>query len=235
VHLIRLSRLILLFASLSALFFLGPALLSRQFGPYPSMHTGDVLDLLTPLALIPLYFLLFQLQKELHPSQGEMLAFLAVASLWVMGQGMHLAANSIGHLIGDESSEVYALTHFYDEVLGHALWHMGIVGLSILLLVRQWRYPFSGSASTLRMPIAAGLIYGALFFAVIVEGGTAALGIPFAALVSLFGMAAGRQRWKAQPLLTFFLVSALLSLTLFAAWAIYWGGLPQFSELGLIK
>jgi hypothetical protein len=81
----------------------------------------------------------------------------------------------------------------------------------------------------------AGAIYGATFFGVIVEAGTAPLGIPFAVLVGIFGLAAGRQQRKSQPLLLFFMVSALVSLALFAAWAIYWGGLPQFSEVGLIK
>jgi len=234
--LIRLSRLILAFALLSMVLFLGPALLSQQFGPYPLMRNGDIFDLLTPLVLIPLYFLLFQIRRDLNPNQWEMLAFLVVAVLWVMGQGMHLAANSISHLMEEmKRSDTYALTHFYDEVLSHYLWHVGIVGLSALLLYRQWRNPFQGKAATSGLTTAAGAIYGATFFGVIVEAGTAPLGIPFVVLVSLFGLAAGGQQRKSQPILACFLVSSLVSLILFAAWAIYWGGLPQFSEVGLIK
>jgi hypothetical protein len=236
VHLIRLSRLILVFSILSLVFFLGPALLSQQFGPYPLMKTGDVFDLLTPLVLIPLYWLLFQIRRDLNPAQREIMAFLIFAVLWVMGQGMHLAANSIGHLMESmQSSDAYTLTHFYDEVLSHYLWHVGIVGLSILLLYRQWRNPFLEKATTAVLTTMAGAIYGATFFGVSVEAGTAPLGIPFVVLVSLFGLAAGRQQRKSQPLLAFFLVSSLVSLILFATWAIYWGGLPQFSEVGLIK
>ncbi|MCU0501267.1 MAG: hypothetical protein MUC51_05795 [Anaerolineae bacterium] len=233
---IRLSRLILVFAALSLVLFLGPALLSQQFGPNPLLRNGDLFDLLTPLVLIPLYWLLFQIRRDLTPNQREMVAFLILAALWVMGHGMHLAANSISHLMDEmKHSDAYMLTHFYDETLSHYLWHAGMVGLSALLLYRQWRNPFPGSAPTTRLNVTAGLIYGAMFFGVIVEGGTTPLGIPFAVLVSLFGLAAGRRHWKTQPLLLFFLVSALLSLGLFAAWAIYWGGLPQFSELGIIK
>ncbi len=58
---------------------------------------------------------------------------------------MHLAANSISHLMEEmKHSDAYTLTHFYDEVLSHSLWHVGIVGLSALLLYRQWRNPFPG-------------------------------------------------------------------------------------------
>jgi hypothetical protein len=85
VLLIRLSHLILVFALFSMVFFLGPALLSQQFGPYPLMRNGDVFDLLTPLVLIPLYWLLFQIRRELTPNQREMLAFLILVVLWVMG------------------------------------------------------------------------------------------------------------------------------------------------------
>ena len=233
---IRLSRLILAFALLSMVLFLGPALLSQQFGPYPLMRNGDVFDLLTPLVLIPLYWLLFQIRRDLTPTQWEITAFLILAVLWVMGQGMHLGANSIGHLMEEmRNSDAYALTHFYDEVLSHTLWHAGIVGLSMLLLYRQWRNPFPEKAGTSGLTSVAGAIYGATFFGVIVEAGTTPLGIPFLVIVGLFGLVAGRQQWKSQPILAFFLVSSLVSLVLFAAWAIYWGGLPQFSEVGLIK
>lgn len=235
-HLIRLSRLIMVFATLSLVFFLGPALFSQQFGPYPLLRNGDVLDLLTPLVLIPVYWLLFQIRRELTPNQREMMAFLILAALWVMGQGMHLAANSISHLMEEmKHSDAYTLTHFYDEMVSHYLWHVGIVGLSALLLYRQWRNPFPATGATTRLTSVAGAIYGATFFGVIVEAGTAPLGIPFAVLVGIFGLVAGRRQWQSQPLLLFLLVSSLISLVLFSAWAIYWSGLPQFSEVGLIK
>jgi hypothetical protein len=36
------------------------------------------------------------------------------------------------------------------------------------------------------------------------------------------------------PVVAFFLTAYLLATILFAIWAIYWGGLPEFSEVGLI-
>ncbi len=94
----RLARLTLIFAILFAVFIIAPAFNSDRFAPYALMKNGDVLDLLTPLVLIPLYWLLFQIHPSRSPSQKEMLIFLIFAALWVQGQGMHLVANSIGHL-----------------------------------------------------------------------------------------------------------------------------------------
>jgi hypothetical protein len=54
----RLSFLSLVFAILFAVFFLGPPFLNMQFSLYPLMKIADVFDLLTPLVLIPLYWLL---------------------------------------------------------------------------------------------------------------------------------------------------------------------------------
>ena len=53
----RLSFLVLVFAILFAVFFIAPPLLSQQFSPYPLMKMGDVFDILTPLVLLPLYWL----------------------------------------------------------------------------------------------------------------------------------------------------------------------------------
>ena len=60
----RLSFLILVFAILFAVFFIGPSLLSQRFSPYPLMKIGDVFEILTPLVLIPLYWLLYRQSEE---------------------------------------------------------------------------------------------------------------------------------------------------------------------------
>ena len=127
----RLTRMILVFSLAFAVLFVGPSMLSSQFGPYPLIKIGDVLDLFTPLVLIPLYWLLYQVGQDKRPGLREGLAFMVLAALWVEGQGIHLAANSIGHLLSEmTSSDAYILTYFYDETLGHVLWHSGVMGLS---------------------------------------------------------------------------------------------------------
>ena len=232
----RISNLTLIFAVLLAVFIISPAFLSQQFGPYPLLKTGDVFDLLTPLVLIPLYWLLFQLSRDRPFSQGEMIVFLVLSSLWVLGQGMHLAANAISHLTKEmPGSDIDTLTYFLDEVLSHYLWHIGLVGLSALLIYRQWKYPFANERSRLVAEIAGGIIYGLVYFIMIVEAGTAPLGVPFAALVVLFTLIWGRHGLRQQPILAFFFTGYLVAALLFLIWGIYWGGLPEFSEVGIIE
>jgi hypothetical protein len=231
----RLSFLSLVFAILFAVFFLGPPFLNMQFSLYPLMKIADVFDLLTPLVLIPLYWLLYRLNQDKLLTPSGTIIFIVLAAFWVEGQGMHLAANSIGHLLRDiEGSDAYRLTYFYDEVLSHYIWHFGIMGLSALLLWHQWRHPFSEENAVMWPLILAGVIHGFTVFAIVIEAGTALIGAPFAFLVTIWGWIWGSKRMGQQPLLGFFLISYTLATILFIGWAVYWGGLPQFSQVGII-
>lgn len=233
---IRLSRLTLVFAVLFAIFIVSPAFFNKQFAPYPLIKVGDVIDLFTPLVLIPVYWLLFQIDEARKPTTREAVLFLALAALWVEGQGIHLVANAIGHLTHDiVGSDVESLTHFFDEVLSHYLWHIGLVGLSALLLYRQWRTPFSDERSGLGFEITAGLMHGLNYFVTIVEAATAPLGVPFALAVVVFALVRGRGQLRQQPLLAFFFVAYATAVVLFLIWGIYWGGLPEFSKVGIIE
>jgi hypothetical protein len=232
---LRISYIILLFALAFALFFLAPPFLNKQFPLFPLMKTGDVFDILTPLILIPLYWLLYQPDYKKPAKTGGTLIFMVLAAFWVEGQGMHLSANSISHLLKDmKVSDVYTLTNFYDEVLSHYLWHFGIVGLSALVIYRQMRSKLSETVATIWLTTIAGIIHGFSFFAIVIEAGTAPLGITFAVLNTIFLPVLGRKRIRQQPLVTFFFVAYLVAVLLFAGWAIYCRGLPQFSELGFI-
>jgi len=231
----RLSKLTLAFAILFAVFIVLPGLISNQFAPYELLKNGDILDLFTPLVLIPLYWLLFQIAPDKKPSQGEVIAFLVLAAMWIEGQGMHLAANAIGHLTKDiVGSDIETLTHFLDEVLSHYLWHLGLVGLSVLLIYRQWKNPFIESKGGMGMVIAAGIIHGFNYFLTIVEAATTPLGVPFAVLVVLATAIWGRKNLRQQPVLTFFFVAYLVATLFFLGWGLYWGYLPEFSQVGII-
>jgi hypothetical protein len=220
----RLSRLTLVFSVLFIIFITGLPFLSRQFGPYPLMKTQDAVDLLTPLVLIPVYWLLFRLGPARHPTSREILIFMLLAVLWVEGHAMHLAANSIGH-----HAEAYAgdavehLTYFYDEVLSHYLWHAGIIGLSLLLVYRQWRNPVEGPASSLVTETGAGILHGLAFALMVLEGVTVPLGLPAALLVVAFGLVGGRRQFRQQPVLAFFFIAYLTAVIFMLAWRLYWG------------
>jgi hypothetical protein len=208
---------------------ISPAFLGMEFGPYPLMKWGDVLDLFTPLILMPLYWLLFYYSSERKPGLGENVVFAVLAGLWVLGQGMHLAANSIVHLIADETSDLYQLTYFYDEVLSHYLWHLGVVGLAILLVVRQWREPLVGgemSRGSQMMVILAGILHGFTLFAIFVEGNTTLVGIPFTLIATAVILIWGRDKLKAQPLILFYFVSGLVGLLFIAGWGLFWREWP---------
>jgi hypothetical protein len=235
-HAQRLARLTLVFAVLFAVFIIAPAFLNRQFAPYPLLKVGDILDLFTPLVIIPLYWRLFQLTGD-HPPQPRLtVAFMVLAALWVEGQGLHLAANAIGHLSAGlpGPSDVHTLTVFVDEVLSHYLWHLGLVGLSALLLYRQWQHPLPQPAAGLGLLIGAGVLHGLTYFLTIVEAATGPLGVPFAVAVVVFTVLRGRDQLRSQPLLLFFFVTFLTATLLFLGWGLYWRGLPEFSQVGLL-
>jgi hypothetical protein len=238
----RLPGLTLVFAILSVVFILLLIFFRFSFGPYPLVSWQDVLDMLTPLVLIPVYWLLFKYAAAEPPSLAEELAFMVLAALWVLGHGMHLSANAIDnlaeglarqHVIDITPTSIYQLTYFFDEHLGHVVWHLGIAGLAALLVYREVRRPPLGAAARW-VTVAAGLIYGILFFCIFIEGQTVALGLPFTAALTLWGLAAGPRRLRQRPVLAFFFVAGALALVLLAGWGLYWRGFPQFTDLGWI-
>ena len=238
----HLSRWILLFAVLSLVFFILLVVFRIPFPPNPLMSYQDALDILTPLVLIPIYGVLFWSASRESPEPGWVVVFLVLAASWVEGQGMHLSANSINNLIGNlaearvldvTGTDIYSLTYFYDEILGHYLWHIGVLGLAVLLITREWRYP-AGGATVWWSSILAGVIYGFTLFAITNEGQTVWMGLPFAILITLFGLTLGRGKLAERPVLAFFLASCLVALLLYLVWGLYWGGFPEFGEAGIL-
>jgi hypothetical protein len=232
----RLSIVILIFSIAFTLFFLVPPLLDYKFGPYPLMHVADVFDLFTPLVLIPLYWLLFQLDKDKPPTPKITIIFSIFVAFWVLGQGMHLASNSIGHLLEEmRDTDAYILTCFYDEVLSHYLWHFGVMALSCVLIYRQWHNPFTEGQGITWAIILAGIFYGFTYFALVIEGATTPMGVPFSILITMLIFVYKRNKLTQQPVIFFFLIAYLFAILLFLIWGIWWGSLPEFSQAGIIK
>jgi len=238
----RISLLTLVFAFLSLVFITLLVFLRFKFPPYPLVSYQDVFDILTPLALIPVYWLLFKYAGGDLPSLTEEIVFFVFAALWVEGQGMHLSANSIDNLIDAlarnqvfniKPSDIYSLTYFFDEHLGHYLWHIGMIGLAVLLVYREWRRP-AGATTTWWQAILAGIIYGFTYFCIFIEGQSVALSLPFAVIGLAFALLVGRKKLGQRPVLAFFFVVCLLAFVLFTGWGLYWGGFPQFSDVGLL-
>jgi hypothetical protein len=238
----RLSLITLAFAVLSLVFFLLLIFFRIPLPLYPLMSYQDALDLLTPVVLIPVYWLLFRFATGEGSSLWEEIAFMVLAAVWVEGQGMHLAANSINNLIEGlasrqvmdiQGTDIYQLTYFIDEHLSHYLWHIGLVGLAVLLIYRDWKRPV-GILTQWWAAILGGMIYGFTLGCVFLEGQTVALGLPFVVIVTLLGLTWGRRHLAHKPVLAFFFISCLVAAVLFVGWGLYWGGFPQFSEVGFI-
>jgi hypothetical protein len=192
----------LTFAFLTVVFLLLLIFFRTPFAPYPLMNNQDALDLLTPLVLIPLYWLMFRQTDRPGASLGEEIVFMLLAVLWVSGQGMHLAANSINNLIEAmarnqsldiKPTDIYRLTYFMDEHLSHYLWHIGVVGFIALLIYRDWRR--SPEAPTRWwITLLAGFMYGFTLFCIFLEGQTVPLGLPFVAVITLLILVWGRKQ-----------------------------------------
>ena len=126
--------LALAFAIAFIALFLAPPFLPYRFPWYGLINWADVVDLATPLILIPMYWLLFA-EFGQPKSTGWAVVFLVLAAAWVDGHGIHLAANAIGHLLKNQPGPAQDLTEFWDERFGHYLWHGAVLGLSGLILV----------------------------------------------------------------------------------------------------
>lgn len=219
-----------------AVFINGPALLPGSFGPYPLLRWGDVLDLFCPIVLLPLYWTLFRNQPAGTHRTWSTIAFVGIVGLWAEAQGMHLAANSIGHLLVDEpDAPVSRLTYIYDEVLSHYLWHFAIIALSVLLLVQEHLLDSHKDCSSPSLVAAAGVLYGFSFFLIVDEGQTVPLGLPFALIVVAWGLIRGRRGLKQYPVSLFLLVTYVAASILLVGWGLYWRGFPEFSSLGWIQ
>mgnify|MGYP001026409387 CR=1 FL=1 len=238
----RVSLLTLVFAIFSLIFLILLVFLRFKFPLYPLMSYQDVFDILTPLVLIPIYWLLFKYATKDASSLAAEIAFLVLAAIWVEGQGMHLSANSIDNLIDAlarnqvidiKATDVYQLTYFFDEHLSHYLWHIGMLGLAALLIYHEWRHPV-GATITWWAVVLAGVIYGFSYFCIFLEGQTVVLGLPFVTSVVVLALIWGRKKLAQQPVLAFFVVACLLAFLLFAGWGLYWRGFPQLSDVGLI-
>jgi hypothetical protein len=213
-----------------------PPYLRASVGPPQGFTLQEAVDLLTPIVIIPLAWLVIDFTGGLG-RRGTLL-FLVIAAIWVEGQAIHLAANGIGDA-ANSSKAFYAtipgdLDHWLDELLSHWMWHGAWVALSLLMLAAGVRPSAATGGRRSWLAGVAGAIEGVTFFVVSVEGVTAALGIPFSILVLAWTVVESRRGPAGRPVVTFFAVGAAATLVGYLAWAAMnrWT-LPEFSAVGL--
>jgi hypothetical protein len=180
---------------------------------------SEAVDLLTPFAVVGSAAALLAVLGAARPA---LVLGLVAAILYVDGHGIHLAANSIAR--EGPGGEVERLTYFWDERLSHlelvAGW-FGLLGAFCLAEAAATRRP---AASRAVLAAAAGLLGFALFTST-VEGQTWWVTLAAAPGFALWALRSGR------PLAASVGAAFGLAAAAILAWALAWGGVPQFSEL----
>jgi hypothetical protein len=203
------ARRFLAFAAAVALFHHLPALVGHRWEEW--------VDLVTPFAVLAAAaWVLVALAPATH---AWIVAGLG-GVLYTAGQGIHLAANTIrsAGTTGAVEDEAY----FWDETWGHIEWHTGLFLLLAAICLadrgRRERAPFG----------VAALLLGLTFFTNTVEGGDWWLSLVAAAVFVPWALA------RRTPLRLAAAAACALTATLIGAWAVWHGGVPQFSQLGWI-
>jgi hypothetical protein len=183
------------------------------------------IDHLTPFAVVGTAALVL---VSLRAAPAAIVLALVAGVIYVNGHGIHLSANAISHeeLPGDLEDVV----HFWDEVWGHIWWHLGWVLLvgALCLAEALRREPRRWRPESPALAGASILLLGATMFTSGVEGGSWWI---FAAAVPVFVVWAVR---APRPLLVTAAGSFALVGLLMAVWALWHGGMPQFSDVGLL-
>ncbi len=205
----RVDRAFLVFAAVFFVFHQLPSILLSDRGE-------AAVDVLTPFAVAASTV---AVMLALGASRGPILAAVAAGVTYVHGHGVHLAANSI-HNEGAEGDAVY----FWDERFSHIEVVLGWFGLVAVFCVAERMSQRSADASPWVLGLAA-LLLGWTFFTNTVEGQTWWLELPTAAV---FGVWAVREP---RPLLRAAAAAFAFGAFLIAVWAIWHGGVPEFSDL----
>jgi hypothetical protein len=185
----------------------------------------EVVDHLTPFAVIGSAALVL---ASLRAAPAAIVLPLIAGVIYVDGHGIHLAANAIGN--EDIPANLEDVVHFWDEVWGHIWWHLGWILLvaSLCLAEALARRPRTWRPPSTALAVVSALALGITFFTSGVEGGTWWM---FAAAAPVF------VAWAARAPRTLLVTSAAafaLAGLLLASWAIWHGGMPQFSDVGLL-
>ena len=201
--------------------FLAFALAVLAFHHLPTIdlfNLGIVIDGFTPLAVVGTASAL--LLADRPPRLALVVGFLA-ALAYVDGHGIHMAANAING--ADPVGEAGERTELWDERIGHIDWHLGWFGLLLAVCLAERGRP--GPAPG-RFESAVGVAaLGFTLFTSTVEGQTWPL---------MLAVGAGFVAWAARsrrPLLTRCAAAFAVAAALVAVWAIWQGGVPEFTDV----
>jgi hypothetical protein len=176
---------------------------------------ADWIDLITP------YVVTGAAAGALRAARASRLTWMVfwfAAVLYTQGQGIHLAANSVGNAVPGQPA------YLWDEHVGHYLWYIGfaLIVATLAATLSERRHRGGAGAHLL------ALLVGFTNFTNCVEGQTPILGIATAVLFVGWGFV------TRDGLGRLLLTAYGFSLLLFAVFGIWQGGFPEFSTLGWI-
>jgi hypothetical protein len=201
--------------------FLAFALALLAFHHLPTIdlvNLGIVIDGFTPIVVIGTATALLLAQR---PAPSALVVAFVSALAYVHGHGIHMAANAING--ADPTGEAGDRTEFWDERFGHIEWHLGWFGLLLAVCLAESagrRQRFDPALSA--VAVAA---LGFTLFTSTVEGQTWPLMLVAGALFAGWAVVARR------PLLTRSAASFAFAAGLVAVWAIWQGGVPEFTDV----
>lgn len=177
---------------------------------------ADWIDLVTPYVVIGA---VAGTLRGAGASRGTWAGFWVGSVLYTQGHGIHLGANSIGNTMPEPHPEV---VYLWDEILGHYIWYGGFAVLvGVLAVAVADRRPRGGIVGHL-----LALVVGFTHMTNSVEGQTPWLGVGTAAVFATWGLLTRDGMGR------YLLTAYGTSLVLLAAFGIWQGGFPEFSELG---
>lgn len=199
----------------------------HQLPAFAGNVTGDAIDVLTPWAVAGASAGVI---VTLGTSRRAVIIALLAGLLYTQGQGIHLAANSI-HNEGPVG-RVEEIAYFWDERFSHIEALLGWFGLVAAFCVAERAQP--GRIVAGPVLATAAVLLGWTFFTSTVEGQTWPLQLVAAVLFAGWAVHARRRSAASAPLLDAAAAAFLIAALLIGAWALWHGGVPEFSDTGLI-
>lgn len=239
--------LIIALILLPFLVWIGREIFTGQLiGYFRALDFADMV-ILTPIYIAVLLYLWTHLQRH-EAGAALLIAFGVFGMLFIFGQGLHVAGNSINTFMTEVRDykaitppDAYALIFFMDEVLSHLVLFGAMIGILAVWLIFD---VVVGAPALLPQNrlflLAAGLMFGGVLAYALIEARSAYV------IVALAGVLGGiwlvlwrrsglgfRDFLQDRPFRTFAVVLVVGTVLVMGVWALIFGGFPQPSDVGL--
>ena len=239
--------IIVLILLLPLFVWLGREILSGKLVWYFRAVDFADMTLLTPIYIAVILYLWVHMKRH-DASTAMLLAFGAFGALFLFGQGLHVAGNSINTFMTEVRDykpiipkDAYDLIFFIDEVLSHLVLFSAVIGLIAVWLIFDARIAAPPLLPDNRwFLLLAGLVFGVVMAYAMIEART-----PYV-IIAMIGVLGGLWLWfwrksglsagefvAHRPFRTFVLILVISTAGMMLIWLLVFGGFVQPSEVGL--